>query len=156
MNTTIKETAKPFIFLFKVVFFFAFAITLVISTVNTYARIDNILIATAKNPFSLNQHDIKFLITMSLTIFAIMASRSPLKELIKNLINNVGASMLSSLLILLAMKLALLGIAGILLLTTLAMESPLYAAVIASAFIITLQAQHQLKSKINEASHDSK
>jgi hypothetical protein len=156
MKNAIKDTAKPFIFLFKVVFFFVFAIALVISTVNTYAQIDNILIATAKNPFSLNQHDIKFLITMSLTIFAIMASRSPLKELIKNLINNVGASMLSSLLILLAMKLALLGIAGILLLTTLAMESPLYAAVIASAFIITLQAQHQLKSKINEASHDSK
>ncbi|HFQ5875931.1 TPA: hypothetical protein ACJXXT_000195 [Pseudomonas aeruginosa] len=145
MNTTIKESAAPFIFLFKVVFFFVLATTLVISTINTYAQIDNILIATAKNSFSLNQHDIKCLITMSLTIFAIMTTRSTLKEFIKNLINNVGASMLSSFLILLAIKLALLGISGILLLATLAMESPLYAAMIASALMITLQGLHQLK-----------
>ncbi|MDY4309963.1 hypothetical protein SOX05_08790 [Pseudomonas putida] len=154
MNTTIKESAAPFIFLFKVVFFFVLAITLVISTINTYAQIDNILIATAKNSFKLDKRDISFLITMSLTIFAMRVIRSPLKEFIKNFVTNLLASLLCSLIILMAVELGTFAAAGILLLATLAMQSPLYAAVIASAFISTLQGLHQLKPTTKEDSHD--
>lgn len=155
MNTTIKESAASFLFLFKIVFFFVLISLLVIVTI-TSPSTENILRAASFNIFNIDQSDINSFLKISFGIFVVRALGSEFNNFTKDLIKNIVTSMLACFLILFAVELALFACSGILLLKTLAMESPLYAAIILSALIVTLQGLKQLKAIPKDDSHQDK
>lgn len=145
IHTENKESTLPYLIFFKFAFLILTTLFLIVS-VATNSVADYIQLPISRKIFNPNQSDAFFLIKMSFCIFILRNILVEFKNFAKSFANNLWASITSSLLLFIAIDLSILSSAGILLLTTLAIESPLYAAIILSALIVTLQGLKQLKA----------
>lgn len=146
MIRKLKEKCIPFFNTFIVALITLFCSLIFTLAVSFFTEdnvsIENILQTASTNIFSIEPLEIQLFFLISVCIFFILI----LETKIESYIMTAGAATLATLVIFTAGQLALFIFAGLLLIIKLSTESPIYAAIILSALIVTLQGLKQLKA----------